>query len=856
METGKGNKFLCLFVSTQEVSMASVSIGGNVTDSVIVLGNNNHVIRIGDVHGGTVNIVTPSDKPKYSARATPVTIKPRAFPALLDRETETQVIQKAVQLSIPISVWGNDGIGKTSFIRYLTHTLDASQFTSGMVYLNASSLGYEDLLQALFDLFHDSDPSYKPNTSEILHALQNIKALIFLDDFQIGRDEAASILNAAPNSLFVLSSAERSLWGEGETIPLKGLPESEALTLFERELSRTLTEQERTIAEKICSVLNRHPLQILQAASLVREDEKLLEDVLSGITVDKAENKSMSYMNMADLNDSEKQVLALFATAGGNVVSLKHIKRIFKDDDKQDEIQNLIALGLVQAHSPRFSITHELASAVSSSWDLVPWQDALLEYAIKWLSQQPASNLVEESSGLLIHIIKNAGERKKWREVIQLGRALEKFMVFYKRWQTWSDILNFILTAAKALNDSRTQAWALHQLGSRALYLGHMGEAKTFLSQALDIRRAIGDKAGQAITQHNINTLNGIVTPAKGNTTGCRKYLLYGVGVIVAMTILAAIVAVVIFVLLPPKDNGDVVNFSSQTPSLTTTHTLTATMTGTPSPTQTPTRTPTSTMTPTITLTSTPVVFNPRPERSDVYDFHGVPMRVVPAGDFWMGEQGSESDTSPIHSIYLDTYYIDKYEVTNHLYKICVDAGKCTLPVANPGSVQYNNYQPVVSVTWFQAFDYCEWRGARLPTEAEWEKAARGTSTNLYLYPWGGEYIDCSLSNYANCIGSLTNVGNYADKSKSPYGLYDMAGNVWEWVFDWYSYDYYSVSPARNPAGPDFSSGTFDAPPRRVLRGGSYVDDQTYQRVTYRNHEIPGNTNWNIGFRCAKDDVP
>lgn len=606
--------------------MTSVSIDGNVTDSVIVCGNDNYVIKIGDVNGGVVNIIKPSDKPKYSARSTPVTIKPRAFPTLLDRENEFESIKTASQLSIPVSVWGQEGVGKTSFIRHLTHTLDAGNFTSGVVFLDVTGLGYEDLLQALFDLFFDSDSSYKPTTAEIIQALQNIKALVFLDDLQISRDEVPSILDAAPNSLFILSSTERSLWGEGEIIPLRGLPENESLKLFEKELSRPLNELEKTIALKICSVLQGHPLQILQAAALARDSGRPVENLLRELAIEKTDNKSMAYMSMSNLSDTEKQVLALLAAAGGNIVSLKHIKKIFKDGYEENDIQRLISLGLVQSHSPRFSITDALASSISAAWDITSWQDTLLNYAINWLSQQPVSALVEESSGLLIHTIKNAGERNKWREVIQLGRALEKFMVFYKRWQTWSDILNLILTAAKALNDSKIQAWALHQLGSRALYLGHANEAKTFLSQALNIRQAIGDKAGMAITQHNINTLNGIIAPLKGKASGCKKYLGCGCGAAIGLAALI-IIAWVGFRLIPqtvpPTEIAPIlptVTSVSATPSFTPTPASTPTTKATPTETKRPSLTPTKIFTP--TATPEPIIVR---NDYDIYRSGGIP---------------------------------------------------------------------------------------------------------------------------------------------------------------------------------------------------------------------------------------
>lgn len=274
--------------------MANISIGGNVTDSVMVFGNDNYVVKIGDVNGGIVNIIKPADKPKYSARPAPVIIKPRFFPSLLNREHEFEAIKKAAQVLSPVSVWGQAGIGKTSFIRHLAHTLDTGSFTSGIIYLNTASLGYEDVLQALFDSFFDSDPSYKPTTTGILHELQNIKALIFLDDLQIGREESISLLDATPKSLFILSSAERSLWGEGEIIPLRGLPESESIKLFEKELSRPLNEQEKTVVSKICSALQGHPLQILQASSLARDSGKPIENLLSEITNEKTENKSLA----------------------------------------------------------------------------------------------------------------------------------------------------------------------------------------------------------------------------------------------------------------------------------------------------------------------------------------------------------------------------------------------------------------------------------------------------------------------------------------------------------------------------------------------------------------------------------
>jgi hypothetical protein len=212
-------------------------------------------------------------------------------------------------------------------------------------------------------------------------------------------------------------------------------------------------------------MLHGHPLQILQAASLARDSGRAIDEISINIANDKVKDIGMTFIEMANLNSSEKQILMLLAATGGNTVAQEHIQNIFKTGNVQADIDRLIKLGIVQSHSPRFSISGTLAASISSTWDIASWQNTLLSYAINWLSRQPASALVEESSDFLIYTLNNAGERQKWREVIQLGCALEKFMIFNKRWQAWSDILNGIVAPVK-VNSSGCRKYFTYGCGA------------------------------------------------------------------------------------------------------------------------------------------------------------------------------------------------------------------------------------------------------------------------------------------------------------------------------------------------------------------------------------------------------
>jgi formylglycine-generating enzyme required for sulfatase activity len=230
----------------------------------------------------------------------------------------------------------------------------------------------------------------------------------------------------------------------------------------------------------------------------------------------------------------------------------------------------------------------------------------------------------------------------------------------------------------------------------------------------------------------------------------------------------------------------------------------------------------------------------------------GAPMMLIPSGEFIMGSRDddkmAEKDEWPAHRVYLDAYFIDQYEVTTSRYAKFFQETKRTAPVFWDEQVlTQHGGKPVVWVSWHDAQAYCAWAGKRLPREAEWEKAARGIDQRLY--PWGNAEPSQTLANFgyrdSMGYGVLTNFGSL-ENGRSLYGAYDMAGNVWEWVADWYDSNYYGKSSVHNPKGP--SDGEY-----RVVRGGSWFNGPRELRSAYRGRDTPLIRGAAIGFRCAQD---
>lgn len=296
-------------------------------------------------------------------------------------------------------------------------------------------------------------------------------------------------------------------------------------------------------------------------------------------------------------------------------------------------------------------------------------------------------------------------------------------------------------------------------------------------------------------------------------------------------------------------------------------------------PTQTPDNTPLPTKTlipPTATITMTPTLGIGSIQKSEM---DGMALVYVPEGTFIMGSSEDDAiavcqkfnddceshpffNQEPAHNVYLDAFWIDQTEVTNAMYLQCVKAGKCNSPKSSVsstrtnyyGNPEFNNY-PVIYVSWEDASAYCEWAGRRLPTEAEWEKAASWDEINQInnTYPWGNQ-IDCTYANFNNgtimCVGDTTAVGSYP-KGISFYGSLDMIGNVMEYVADWFDDSYYRSLPdgSRNPINlTRVPSRNLDS---RVIRGGSFGADAYSHSASRYYYDEEDEDDAEIGFRCA-----
>ncbi|HJZ75400.1 MAG TPA: NB-ARC domain-containing protein [Vicinamibacterales bacterium] len=481
-----------------EARVDEPSLYGAISGQIAV---GRHVLQIGEASGGVVREASRTERAHIRPRPTPVLVRPRLIRGLFDRGAELTAALSALDAGLPVEVSGESGIGKTALLRHLAHHPRAASFVDGIVYLHARHHTSADLQQLLFEAFFESDEICKPTDTEIRRGLQDKQALIVLDDVRVSQHELEQVLDIAPRSAFAVATRERCLWGEVRSIALKGLPVDHAVSLLEREMERTVDGIERAAAATLCAAFDGHPRRIMQAAAIAREQGMLLDICARNITP-----ANLVTELMASTDEKQRRALLALAALPGVPLRVQHIAAIADVTDLDPALMLLARRGVIVSSDSRHRLASGIGDQLRRKEDLKPWVNRAITYFTAWSERyrrSPAS-LLEESDAL-VRAQQSAADARRWGEVLRIGQLLEGALILGARWGAWAVTLEQCLTAARSTGDRSAEAWALHELGTRALCLGELGKARASLSQAAKQRDASDDAAGAAASRRNLS---------------------------------------------------------------------------------------------------------------------------------------------------------------------------------------------------------------------------------------------------------------------------------------------------------------------------------------------------------------
>jgi hypothetical protein len=475
------------------------SLHGAITAQVRV---GRYVLHIGGPHGALVCEAPSSRRIHSHPRPTPVVVRPRSMRGLFGRQTELAAIFSALDGGRPVEITGVAGIGKTSLLRSLAYHPAAGAFADGILYLTARQQSSVDLQQQIFDAFYESDEIGKPTASEIRRALQDKRALILVDDVVLKREDLEQLLDAAPRSGFVVATREQRLVSEVRTLALHGLPIDDAVMLLEREMMRWLNDSgERTAAAHLCEALQGHPLRILQAAGILRD---------RGMPVDAAARDispgTLVAESIASIDQKQRRVLLALAALPGVPMKAHHIAGIAEIADIEPSLAPLVHRALVLATQSGHRLADGVADRLRRTEDLNPWVNRAITYYTAWAERyRRDSNALLDESEALRRVQRHATSAHRWGEAQRIGQILEAALVAGVQWDAWAMVLEHCLLAAKATGDRDAEAWALHEIGTRAICVGEARGARSTLTDALKLRETADQADAAAVTRQNLS---------------------------------------------------------------------------------------------------------------------------------------------------------------------------------------------------------------------------------------------------------------------------------------------------------------------------------------------------------------
>lgn len=425
-------------------------------------------------------------------------------PALfVGRADELALARTAVSDRTVLEFHGVAGIGKSTLERRLAHTLPP--LPDGTLFLSCATYAVDDLLQSLCEQFYSWDRRRKLLGGEAERLLQPIESLLLLDDVTLPAAALDRLLDALPRSAIVLASEERRLFRDGQSRPLRGLALEDAIALVEATLGRPLEiALERDAAERLCRALDGAPLALVRQLGTIGSGGRTLFQLAQNAETDRAADRQNRLLRLPDT--AEQALLALLVNMGPVPLDVTHITAL--QGDQRPALQRLEQLALIQSHSPSYSVTGALGAEAMAEWGVEAWADRLVDHFVTWAGTQSGSveGLLAERDALL-QVAGLAHQRGQWLSLLRLVRLVEGAFALGGQWDGWGRLLRWALDGAQRLSAPASEAWAWHQIGTRALMQGDRAGARAALESALAQRVALGDEAGTALTRHNLSLL-------------------------------------------------------------------------------------------------------------------------------------------------------------------------------------------------------------------------------------------------------------------------------------------------------------------------------------------------------------
>lgn len=484
---------------TIAVEQIEARVKGDVSGQIAV---GTHILQIGSVHGGIVNVAVPGKQPKPKARPVPIQLRPRPFSAILDRTEESGTAIRALESLQSVELFGEAGIGKTVLLRHLAHTIDSKYFQDGIIYREIHGDPPDDVLQMLWDDFFECDIPFKPTNSQLRSDLQTKKALIMLDAVELSRADVERVMNVATTCTFLLGSSERHLWGDdARAMHLVGLPAKDAKTLVERELGRPLMADEASAIEAITVALKGNPLRLLREVAMVR----LNGCSLKSFAQDLQSPEKLPADVTSPLSDAQRRILSALVIFSGAPVQSTTLSELLQIDDANTILEELEDRHLVRAIAGRYTLAGEVGAFMPK--ETTEEQKRAVTFFADWIDRQHDAKTILETLPLLMRSLRWGVQFGMAWEVIRIAKSLEPTLVLSGRWESWANALRLAAQSAIAAGDKASLGWARHQSGTKALCNGNLPEARESLEQSLQIRQALRDKAGVAVTRHNLNII-------------------------------------------------------------------------------------------------------------------------------------------------------------------------------------------------------------------------------------------------------------------------------------------------------------------------------------------------------------